>query len=282
MRPAGLFCRCGNAERQIAEIAHRVAAGESVRDITDVRGTAFKRKATPGGWTEIDSTHLDTPGRLNPPEDPYAMGGGSGAPTAQGAPDEGVQVVRFVREVPAADRATSVIRLPSFEQVRDDVRVLYSEDVFPVYYFCSEAQSGLRPGNALEMDNAPTLQLYAELWMVCVWGVVYVFFNGHAWVGLGVTSASVCAAYTLTAHLKRQPRKMMQGAAASLVEGSAQWRRVVATAQQAAYAAQCKGAAKRALSRAEEPWFGKTWPVGDMRKLWELAHPRAYAEPVER
>lgn len=37
-----------------------------------------------------------------------------------------------------------------------------------------------------------------------------------------------------------------------------------------------------ALARAEEPWFGKTWPVGDMRKLWELAHPRAYAEPVER
>ncbi|HZM35059.1 MAG TPA: glycosyltransferase, partial [Burkholderiales bacterium] len=31
----------GNGERQICEISHRLAAGESIRDITDVRGTAF-------------------------------------------------------------------------------------------------------------------------------------------------------------------------------------------------------------------------------------------------
>ena len=63
----------GNGERQICEIAHRLAAGESVGDITDIRGTAFVRKATPEGWIEIDSTHLDAPGPLNPPVDPYAM-----------------------------------------------------------------------------------------------------------------------------------------------------------------------------------------------------------------
>ncbi len=63
----------GNGERQICEIAHRLAAGESIRDITDLRGTAFARKSTPEGWIEIDSTHLDTPGALNPPVDPYAM-----------------------------------------------------------------------------------------------------------------------------------------------------------------------------------------------------------------
>ena len=63
----------GNGERQICEIAHRLAAGESVSDITDLRGTAFVRKSTPDGWIEIDSTHLDAPGRLNPPVDPYAM-----------------------------------------------------------------------------------------------------------------------------------------------------------------------------------------------------------------
>src|ERR1700760_1975664 len=63
----------GNGERQICEIAHRLAAGESIRDITDLRGTAFARKSTPEGWIEIDSTHLDTPGPLNPPVDPYAM-----------------------------------------------------------------------------------------------------------------------------------------------------------------------------------------------------------------
>src|SRR5213594_4664229 len=31
----------GNAERQICELAHRLAAGESIRDVTDVRGTVF-------------------------------------------------------------------------------------------------------------------------------------------------------------------------------------------------------------------------------------------------
>jgi uncharacterized radical SAM protein YgiQ len=123
----------GNAERQIAEIAHRLAAGEKISAINNVRGTAFKCKATPTGWTEIDSTHLDTPGRLNPKADPYAMG--PAADSARGdkanpadqipARDDGVAVVRFVRDVPATARDTSVIRLPSFEQVRDDP-ILYA------------------------------------------------------------------------------------------------------------------------------------------------------------
>jgi len=116
----------GNAERQIAEIAHRMAAGEALSEITDIRGTVFKCRKTPAGWTEIDSTHLDIPGRLNPPENPYQMlpevsaeessKYGSGATML----DEGVQVVRFVRDVPAENRATSVIRLPSFEQVSSE------------------------------------------------------------------------------------------------------------------------------------------------------------------
>ncbi|NOX49116.1 MAG: YgiQ family radical SAM protein, partial [Gammaproteobacteria bacterium] len=55
----------GNAERQIAEVAHRLAAGERIENIQDLRGTAYKRKQTPSGWIEIDSTHIDTPGRAN-------------------------------------------------------------------------------------------------------------------------------------------------------------------------------------------------------------------------
>jgi len=61
----------GNGERQIVEIAHRLAKGEKIGDITDLRGTAFVRNALPQGWTEIDSTSIDEPGRLNPPQDPY-------------------------------------------------------------------------------------------------------------------------------------------------------------------------------------------------------------------
>lgn len=118
----------GNAERQIAEIAHRLAAGESIQQLDDIRGTAFVRLNTPSGWVEVDSTHLDTPGRLNPPEDPYAMEAGQ-VENAERSDDErlddGVQVVRFVRDVPAVQRAKSVIRLPSFESVHDDA-IMYA------------------------------------------------------------------------------------------------------------------------------------------------------------
>jgi len=128
----------GNGERQICEIAHRLAGGETIGDITDVRGTVFVRRGTPADWIEIDSTHLDAPGPLNPPVDPYAMtaggpagGGGTGgeppcAARADGnttAPTE--HVVRFVRRVKNADRERSVIRMPGYEAVAEDP-VLYA------------------------------------------------------------------------------------------------------------------------------------------------------------
>src|SRR6202161_1329497 len=40
----------GNAERQVCELAHRLAAGELIADITDLRGTAFVRSAVPKEW----------------------------------------------------------------------------------------------------------------------------------------------------------------------------------------------------------------------------------------
>ncbi len=73
----------GNAERQICEIAHRLAAGKPIESIDDLRGTAFVRKALPEGWTEIDSTSIDTPGPLAPPVDPYAVEGYGGAASAR-------------------------------------------------------------------------------------------------------------------------------------------------------------------------------------------------------
>ena len=109
----------GNAERQILEIARRLDAGEHVDSLTDIRGTAFARRNTPSEWIEIDSTHLDTPGPLNPAVDPYAMT--SEKATAEPA----TRVVRFVRSVRSEDREHSVIRLPSYEQVVTD-SVLYA------------------------------------------------------------------------------------------------------------------------------------------------------------
>ena len=130
----------GNAERQIVEIAHRLAAGEKIDGITDLRGTAFVRRTPPEGFIEIDSTHVDTPGKLNPPIDPYAMEpeirkaneqaaaqeaaveAGERAPTAPAATEV---VVKFARRVKGEDRARSVIRMPSFETVASDP-VLYA------------------------------------------------------------------------------------------------------------------------------------------------------------
>jgi uncharacterized radical SAM protein YgiQ len=116
----------GNAERQIVEVAHRLAAGEKMASITDLRGTAFTRRALPEGYIEIDSTHLDTPGPLNPPIDPYAMEDNGGTKSSTDPNSAGFDqpanesVVRFVRRVRNADRARSVIRLPAYEQVVDD------------------------------------------------------------------------------------------------------------------------------------------------------------------
>jgi uncharacterized radical SAM protein YgiQ len=112
----------GNAERQIVEIAHRLAAGEPIANITDIRGTAFPRKAMPDGWTEIDSTHVDTPGPLNPPVNPYATEEEMRAPAS--APS-GENVIRFKPRPPKLDPARTVVRLPSYEQVESD-RVLYA------------------------------------------------------------------------------------------------------------------------------------------------------------
>src|SRR6187431_1577073 len=120
----------GNAERQICEIAHRLAAGQNITEINDLRGTAFVRKAH--DFIEIDSTHIDTPGPLNPPIDPYAMEPeirkaneqAAAVEAGEAAPAQEV-VVKFARRVKAEDRERSVIRMPSFEAVTADP-VLYA------------------------------------------------------------------------------------------------------------------------------------------------------------
>jgi uncharacterized radical SAM protein YgiQ len=108
----------GNAERAIVEIAHRYAAGET--DIRDLRGTAFIGRRE--GFSEIDSTSVDAPGRIDPKPDPYAMEAErQAAPCATGEPAP-APLVQLKKKV---DRTTQVIRMPSFEQVAADP-VLYA------------------------------------------------------------------------------------------------------------------------------------------------------------
>ena len=123
----------GNAERAIAEIAHRLGRGERLEDITDVRGTAFVRRDTPSGWTEIDSTRIDRPGKVDAIVNPYInirdMTGDE--QQRRNAAMYGVEYDEDGNPVPHAqkreklNRTTSVIRLPSFEKVRADP-VLYA------------------------------------------------------------------------------------------------------------------------------------------------------------
>jgi uncharacterized radical SAM protein YgiQ len=115
----------GNGERAIVDIAHRLAAGESIAEIRDVRGTAFMRKEVPADREVIDSTRVDTPGPVQPPPDPYAMDvpGDSACKTGEPASESG-KLVTLARK-PRAPREQQVIRLPAYEDVKDEP-VLYA------------------------------------------------------------------------------------------------------------------------------------------------------------
>ncbi|MGZ8096397.1 MAG: YgiQ family radical SAM protein, partial [Methylosarcina sp.] len=52
----------GNGERQIVEIAHRLAQGEAIADLTGIRGTVHFVKEIPVGYAVKDSTEIDQPG----------------------------------------------------------------------------------------------------------------------------------------------------------------------------------------------------------------------------
>ncbi len=120
----------GNAERAIAEIAHRLALGETLDSITDVRGTAFIRSDTPEGFSEVDSTRIDRPGRIDKIVNPYINTQAMDECEVQrrnaqqfGVDETGAPLVEL--KVPKLNRKQTVIRLPSFEKVRND-KALYA------------------------------------------------------------------------------------------------------------------------------------------------------------
>jgi len=148
----------GNAERALVEVAHRIAAKESITQITDVRGTAFLVREAPADWFEIDSTEVDTPGRIEAHVNPYLMVSDQAkaqgetcaredeaqavadaqtlvvsASTKKSDPGFTTSPLQFVPnpalqgkgklKVPPRER--SVIRLPSYEQIKSDP-VLYA------------------------------------------------------------------------------------------------------------------------------------------------------------
>lgn len=128
----------GNAERAIIEIAHRLARKEPVEALTDVRGTAFMRRTddpTAEGWFEIDSTEVDRPGRIDAHINPYlttsevAASQGASCAKEEGASPGDAKPITFVPKasgrITMPPRERTVIRLPSYEQVKSDP-VLYA------------------------------------------------------------------------------------------------------------------------------------------------------------
>ena len=118
----------GNAERALVALTHRLAAGEPIETIRDLRGTAFMapRHWLPGeDWCEIDSREVDRPGALIRHPDPYAMGEEVAPCTADSKAGVRATAVRFERQMPRLDRRRTVVRLPAYEQVVDDP-VLYA------------------------------------------------------------------------------------------------------------------------------------------------------------
>ena len=96
-----------------------------------MRGTAFVRRDTPEGWYEVDSTRIDRPGKVDKIINPYVNTQDTAACAIE--QQKGRRQPRIPTRPrsssccrsPKMTRARTVIRLPSFEKVRNDP-VLYA------------------------------------------------------------------------------------------------------------------------------------------------------------
>ncbi len=122
----------GNAERAIVDLAHGLAEGKTIEQLRHLRGTAYVTTAPEPGYRVIDSTSVDQPGKVDPHLNPYegmepevcdSEASKSDEDTADSQQSQDpVQVVSLLASsAPSRD----VIRLPSFEAVKDDP-VLYA------------------------------------------------------------------------------------------------------------------------------------------------------------
>ena len=165
----------GNAERALLSLTHRMAAGEKINTIRDLRGSAFM---VPSGWKpspdwiETNSVKIDAPGKIEEHLNPYMMTGveasetcatNSGKAADDFAATEAGQAtistpvsvstkpIRIVsREERLADsiaiREKTVLRLPSYEEVKDNP-VMYAH-ASRVFHLDSN------PGNARALVQA--------------------------------------------------------------------------------------------------------------------------------
>ena len=111
----------GNAERPLVEVAHRIAAGETMDTIQDIRGTAVIRKEPIPGWRGSDSTAIDKIGKIDPIPNPYGADdvGCSKSEFKQAGIDLKAEAAKPITIQPARPKPweKTYVKLPAFEQV---------------------------------------------------------------------------------------------------------------------------------------------------------------------
>ncbi|OYO31380.1 YgiQ family radical SAM protein [Janthinobacterium sp. PC23-8] len=147
----------GNAERALVDLTHRLAAGEAIKDIRDLRGTAFM---VPAGWLPGDdwgvhnSTRVDVPGKVDPHYSPYDMVQEDKTACATENASKSAEVIKPIRIMSREERLAmakekhdkTVVRLPAYDVVKDDP-VMYAH-ASRVFHLESN------PGNARAMVQA--------------------------------------------------------------------------------------------------------------------------------
>jgi uncharacterized radical SAM protein YgiQ len=111
----------GNAERPLVEVAHRIAGGEAIETIQDIRGTAVIRKEPLPGWRGSDSTAIDKIGKIDPIPNPYGADdvGCSKSEFKQAGIDLTDEAAKPITIQPARPKPweKTYVKLPAYEQV---------------------------------------------------------------------------------------------------------------------------------------------------------------------
>lgn len=122
----------GNAERALIEIAHRLAKGENAKSLHFIRGTARVYSEIPSGFSGIDSTRIDKPGKIDPIPNPYQeyTPNDSNCASSNAQPNQvetkKIEIQAYHPDVKIADSIPDTyISIPSYERISKD-KVLYA------------------------------------------------------------------------------------------------------------------------------------------------------------
>ncbi|MDN3714663.1 YgiQ family radical SAM protein [Vibrio breoganii] len=112
----------GNAERALIEVAHRLADGEDIAQMTNIRGTAVNLAQAPEQFKIIDSSRIEKPGKAFVPTNPYEVETNCSDKTSE---QTEVKAEPVVVRPSRHDSETTAIRIPAYEKLHND-RILYA------------------------------------------------------------------------------------------------------------------------------------------------------------